>query len=396
MISVEVALALVQDVKPKVAPEILALSNAFKRVLSEPIFAPIHTPPFHQSAMDGYAFNTTNTDPKNPIPLQGISEAGNTQNIELKPGFAQRIFTGAPVPNGANTVIMQEMVSQENNFVRVEPTHFLPNLNIREMGSQLKKGELVLPKFTQLNEGMIGLLAGLGIHEVCVYKQPKIGLLITGKELISAPDDLLFGQIYESNSIMLSAGLSAGNLSFSEIMHVSDTFEESATAIRKLLDSCDIILSTGGISVGDFDYMKQAFDANNIECKFYKVKQRPGKPLYFGCKDQKAIFGLPGNPGSVMSCFYMFVLPLLRNYLQLKPINLTSATLIHAYEKKAGLTHFVKGKYEDGMVQVLGAQESYKLNAFVEANCLVVLDETKSMFNAGENIRIFKFNDAWN
>jgi molybdopterin molybdotransferase len=218
MISVTEARTIIDQNTFVLGTEWVPLNAMLGRVIAEDIFAPTDTPPFKQSAMDGYACNTQNTNCLNGIILDGLSEAGNKIQTTLKQGTAQRIFTGAPLPLGANTVIAQEKVRVEDGFIWVDPIDFLANLNIREQGSQLAKGALAIPANTLINAGMLGFLAGLGITNVLAYRLPKIGLLISGKELVKPGNELAFGQIYESNSLLLHAALKEGNLSVAQTL----------------------------------------------------------------------------------------------------------------------------------------------------------------------------------
>lgn len=395
MISVSEARAIIEQNSFSLGTERAPLHAMLGRVIAEDIFAPIDTPPFRQSAMDGYACNTQNTDCLEGIVLDGLSEAGNKVQTSLKPGTAQRIFTGAPLPLGADTVIMQEKVKQENALLWIDPIDFKAKLNIREQGSQLPKGALAIPANTRLNSGMIGFLAGLGITEVMTYKLPKIGLLITGKELVKPGAELAFGQIYESNSLLLQTALQEGNISVAQTLVIGDNWEETLEAVKHLISTCDMVLATGGISVGDFDFVGKAFEANGVATLFYKVKQKPGKPLFYGKIGLTHVFGLPGNPGSVLNCFYQYVVPCLRKTIGLKPLSFEEAFLQKPWQKKAGLTHFLKGLAEGNLVKVLESQESYKLNAFVEANCLVEIPEEITEINTQTPVQIFYFKDAW-
>jgi molybdopterin molybdotransferase len=395
MISVTEARTIIDQNTFVLGTEWVPLNAMLGRVIAEDIFAPTDTPPFKQSAMDGYACNTQNTNCLNGIILDGLSEAGNKIQTTLKQGTAQRIFTGAPLPLGANTVIAQEKIRVEDGFIWVDPIDFLANLNIREQGSQLAKGALAIPANTLINAGMLGFLAGLGITNVLAYRLPKIGLLIAGKELVKPGNELAFGQIYESNSLLLHAALKEGNLSVAQTLIIGDNWEETVESVKHLTSSCDIVLATGGISVGDFDFVGKAFVFTGVETLFYKVKQKPGKPLFYGKNGNTHVFGLPGNPGSVLNCFYQFVVPCIRKMTGLKPLSFKEAFLQKPWQKKSGISHFLKGFAEANLVKILESQESYKLNAFVEANCLVEIPEEITEINTKNSVQVFYFRDAW-
>ncbi|MDP3929012.1 MAG: molybdopterin-binding protein [Bacteroidota bacterium] len=220
-------------------------------------------------------------------------------------------------------------------------------------------------------------------------------MLISGKELIPPGNSLLFGQIYESNSILLQTALLEGKIEVYRQLIIGDDWEETKEAVSLLLQQCDLILATGGISVGDFDFVGKAMIENGVEPLFYKVKQKPGKPLFYGKKDNVQVFALPGNPGSVLSCFYQFVIPCLRQMNGLNPPIWHQAKLKTDFTKKTGLTHYLKGFATDSEVQILEAQESYKLNAFVRANCLVEIKEEQNFVAKDEAVNLFYFHEAW-
>ncbi len=395
MISVTEARAIVEQNSFSLGTEQVSLHAMLGRVIAEDIYSPIDTPPFKQSAMDGYACNTQNTNCLNGIILEGVSEAGNQLQSILHSGTAQRIFTGAPLPLNADTVIMQEKVKIENGILWIDPDNFKANLNIREQGSQLPKGALAISANTRLNSGMIGFLTGLGITHVLAYKLPSIGLLITGKELVKPGNELAFGQIYESNSLLLQTALQEGNFRVAQTLIIGDHWEETLEAVKQLTSSCDIVLATGGISVGDFDFVGKAFEASGVNTLFHKIRQKPGKPLYYGKKDSTHVFGLPGNPGSVLNCFYHYVVPCLRRIVGLKPLSFHEIFLQKPMQKKAGLCYFLKGFAAGNLVKILESQESYKLNAFVEANCLIEIEEEISELETDLPVKIFYFSDAW-
>lgn len=365
-------------------------------VLAEDLVSPIDSPPFHQSAMDGYAFRYDDLNSENTLVLQGIIQAGDTHHYQLERGKCFRIFTGAPLPLHADTVIMQEHTELNINVLSLLQIP-AKALNVRLQGSQIRAGNLIIEKGKLLNAGIIGFLISSGIQKIKVYAKPKVSILITGKELVQVGNALQFGQIYESNSSMLQAALQEGNLNASSIEFVDDDLNATKKGIANLLASCDVLLISGGISVGDFDYVQAALEANGVECIFYKVKQKPGKPLYFGKKDKQLIFALPGNPAAVLTCFYEYVVPCLRMFrgMKPKPNNILQLPLITAYHKKGELTHFLKAKMvEDGVI-LLDGQESYKLQAFTEADCLVIVPSEINNCKVADEVEVHVFKNCW-
>ncbi len=222
----------------------------------------------------------------------------------------------------------------------------------------------------------IGFLAGIGITEVLVYPHPAIGLIVTGNELIAPGQLLMQGQVYESNSFALQAALKQMHITDIKIYNAEDELEKVKQVLKKALHQSDIVLLTGGVSVGDYDFVAAAAKENGIEKVFHKIKQKPGKPFYFGKKGNKLIFGLPGNPASVLTCFYEYVEPALKKTGKQKTsLQVMQAPLAEPFKKAAGLTHFLKGFYDGKKVTALHAQESYRLSSFANANCLIKIDD---------------------
>lgn len=374
------------------------LIDATGCILANDVVSPIDSPPFNNSAMDGFAFAYNTVDLNSKISVVGTIQAGSTVKTTINGGAAVKIFTGAPIPDGVDTVVMKEWATEEDYTVTFNNQKIIKGSHIRYAGSQIEKGAIAAKAGTKLTPGVIGYLAGLGVIEVEIYSAPKIGIVVTGKELVLAGNDLAYGQIYESNSIMLMSALYEGRMEPQMVSFADDVEEDVLETITNTINQCDIALITGGISVGDFDFVGSALKKCNTETLFYKVKQKPGKPLFFGKNGNTLIFGLPGNPASVLSCFYEYVAPCIKKWCGIQSTALAEPTHILNNDtfKKAGLTYFLKGKLNGNTVTVLDGQESYKLNAFTEADCLVVLDEDKEIYNKGEQVKIHKINDCWN
>lgn len=395
MLSVSEALRHIQHVAVSPETQTMLLKHALGFVVAEDIRAPINFPDVRQSAVDGYGFTI-------PLPrthqqahtftLQDIIQAGSTQDVILKPQHSVRIFTGAKVPDAVNCIVMQEYVVKENDERITIPQEYLIELaNIRPIASQCKQGDVLLRKGVMLTPGAMALLASVGIHEMNVFKKPRVGIMATGKELIALGNAILPGQVYESNTLSLSAALQQIHIPFTLFSTVDDNLESLSQQINVALQQCDVLLITGGVSVGDYDFVLEACTKNKVEQVFHKVKQRPGKPLYFGKKDSQFVFGLPGNPASVLSCFYMFVYPMLMRMSGNTATGLTALQLplVEAVKKKAGLTFFLRGKLSEHGVQIPSGQESYKMTAFAEADCIISLEENREAYQAGEFVKVY-------
>ncbi|QXV65955.1 molybdopterin molybdotransferase MoeA [Mucilaginibacter sp. 21P] len=387
MISVEEAKALVIKNITALPPVTIPLSEAAGHVLAADIFAICDIPAFRQSSMDGYALRYS--DKNVALPIKGEMYAGVPEPFTIEPGEACRIFTGGPLPEGADTVVMQENVSVSDGRLKIVSDGLNPGDNVRKKGAEIRSGELAMQKGTYLTPAAIGFLAGTGICEVSVYPSPKVAVILTGKELQQPGHPLAFGQVYDSNSYSLSAALKLVGVKTIIYYYVDDNLMELKDTLAKAITDNDMVLLTGGVSVGDYDFVVKAADLCGVAQIFHKVKQKPGKPLYFGKMNDKVIFGLPGNPSSVLSCFYNYVsLAIAGLSQQPDKVKFLTATLGHAIKKPAGLTHFLKGTYTDGVAASLGAQESFRLSSFAHANCLIRLAESQDSFAQGDAVSV--------
>jgi len=218
---------------------------------------------------------------------------------------------------------------------------------------------------------------------------PKVGIILTGKELQKPGIKLQFGQVYESNSYALTAALNNAGINDIQVYTADDDLDILKNILADVLEEKDVVLLTGGVSVGNYDFVVEAARLCGVTQLFHKVRQKPGKPLYVGRNKEKLIFGLPGNPSSVLSCFYNYVLPTLHGLSQKENTVIEiQATLNAPYRKPAGLTHFLKGHYQNGKVEPLSAQESFRLSSFALANCLICLPEEIEDFNIGDTLNI--------
>lgn len=395
MISVEEARKLIQEHSTVTGIISVDVYQSSGYALAEDILAPMDFPSFRQSAMDGYAFRFDDWNGDNQLQVTHEIQAGSLSHIEvLNRGEAVRIFTGAKVPQDADTVVMQEHVERQDTQIIINNPDLKQYSNIRPIASQTKKGDTILRQGDRLTPGAAALIAGLGINSIKVFQKPRCTILTTGKELVKAGTNLMEGQIYESNSYSLVAGLKQLHIDHVEIISVDDDIQVLQQAIDQALSNTDILLITGGVSVGEYDFVSEASAQNGITKVFHNVKQKPGKPLFFGIKDHKTIFGLPGNPGSVLTCFYEYVLPCIRARMGFSNPLLPAfyLPLQHDFQKKAGLTHFLKGKITAQGVELLDHQESYKMNGFAMADCLIELNEECTEITQGDLVNVHLLN----
>lgn len=383
MISISEAISIVKNnSKPLLKQTKKSVEKAGGYHLFEDIYSPINMPPFRQSAMDGYALHLHEDL---TYTLIGEVQAGNASRLQLKKGEAVRIFTGAPVPDTANAVMMQEKVKVDGNTISI--THKInQELNIRPLGEQVKQGDLALKQGTKLTPAAIGYLSSLGITEVSVYKKPNIALVTTGNELIEGGQELTYGKIYESNSKMLLSALYGLKFYDVTIHKVEDDYHQTLSKLNEVINANDLVIITGGISVGDYDFVGKVLKELQVKELFYKVKQKPGKPLFFGKKHHTSIFALPGNPAAALTCFYVYVYIALQNMMNKKVNELprVKAKSVSNFTKKGDRPQILKAIYNNAEVEILEGQNSSMQQTFAISNALVY---------APEDVNEIKIND---
>ncbi|AXY78514.1 molybdopterin molybdenumtransferase MoeA [Paraflavitalea soli] len=372
------------------SPVAVPLEHSLAKILGSTIYASQSIPAYEQSAMDGYAFQFDGWKQQSVLEIAGEMAAGAAAPLSITAAQTARIFTGAPLPAGADTVVMQEKVRVQDNQLIIDDDELQKGSNVRSVGSEIRAGELALPQGSLLTPAAIGFLAGMGIHEVPVYPAPAITVIVTGNELQTPGKPLQYGQVYESNSFTLRTALQQMQISPVSFLTVEDDFDKLLHTIAQALSSADMVLLTGGVSVGNYDYVARALEVCGVTPVFHKLKQKPGKPLYFGTRDQQLVFGLPGNPSSVLTCFYEYVYPCIREQMGYAETTLSAVhlPLLHDFSKRAGLTHFLKGYWSEEGVKVLQAQESYRMQSFAVCNCLIVLPEDVTDLHKGQSVEV--------
>ena len=389
MISIKEAITSVKlNVNPLLKKTTKSVEKAGGYVLFEDIYSPINMPPFRQSAMDGYGLNLHDNL---SYSLIGEVKAGDGHQPVLKKGEAVRIFTGAPVPDTANAIMMQEKVKTDGDIITIEHQISMEH-NIRPFGEQVKAGDIALKKGTKLTPAAIGYLISLGITSVSVFKKPNIAIVTTGNELIEAGQKLSYGKIYESNSKMLLSALYSLKFYDVTLHNVEDHYSKTVEKLNAVINENDLVLITGGISVGDYDFVGKALKELEVEELFYKVKQKPGKPLFYGKKGDTQIFALPGNPAAALSCFYVYVYIALqkmmnRDVLELPRIEAKSTS---HFEKKGDRPQFLKAICKNGKVEILEGQNSSMLQTFALSNALVYAPETITKIVEGDSIEVIQ------
>jgi len=368
---------------------LLPLQKVLGYWTASPIHAPMAVPSFDNSGMDGYAFAWA--DGGNSRQLAQVVQAGTFPDFTLQRGTAVRIFTGAPVPKGADTIVQQEGVRVEGDQLFFDLEKLTQGMNLRRAGSQCEQGQLILQEGSRITPGTLGLLASLGVEEVSVFAAPQVSLILTGDEVVEVGQALQPGQIYNANGPSLLAYLSQLGITEVKVYKVKDDPNEVIRVIGKALASSEVLLLTGGISVGDFDFVKEGLAENGVETLFYKVKQKPGKPLLAGLKGNQLVFALPGNPASVLTCFMQYVKPSLGQWMG-HPAAWEQATkypLATHWEKQMKLTVFLKARLVAGQVEVMPGQESFNLLSFGSADGLIEIGEDQQSLKEGTLVSFY-------
>ena len=380
MISIQEALQIVDEQQTLLKVHQLSVEESLGFYIAEEIQAPFDLPSFDNSAMDGYAVCGISEH----YEVIGEIQAGNISEFHLSAGEAVRIFTGAKVPSSASAVVMQEQTEVKGKELSVLAS-ISEGQNIRRKGNELRKGDSVFLPGKLINPTTVGLLTSLGLTSISVYKKPIVRIISTGDELIPAGNALQEGQIYESNSSTLASVMQKFGFDCSEKSHLKDDFELIKTNIGKAVDSSDVLLLSGGISVGDYDFVRQALIESGVQELFYRVLQKPGKPLYFGRKDDTFVFALPGNPASSLTCFYVYVFPLLQKLSGAKDTGLmrVNVPLAHDYTMKTDRPSFLKAKIEYQKISILDGQASSMIHSMSMANALCFMHQ-KGEYRSGD------------
>ncbi len=343
VISVAEALRLVLEATPVLGAERAALPEALDRVAAEAVTSSRAVPNAPNSAMDGWAVRGADVATA-PVRLRivGMAPAGTVIGTRVEPGTAVRIFTGSVVPPGADTVVKQEVTDVQDGFVTVQE-RVSPGANVRGAGEDILPGAVVVPAATVLGPADLGVLASVGRASVLVHRRPRVAIVSTGAELVEVDQEPGPGQVVNSNAYLLAAAVRGAG---GEPIVLPIVRDDAAAIERQLAEAAaaDVVLSSGGVSVGDFDFVKQALDALQVERLFWRVAQKPGKPLTVGRRGERLYVGLPGNPVSALVCFWVYVRPMLRRLGGHRRLHLPAvdATLVAPVRKAEGLTEFVR------------------------------------------------------
>ncbi len=367
------------------------------RVLYDPIVADKMVPPWNDSAMDGYALiaeDSKGASRANPVVLRiaGEVQAGGFSVARVEKGTAVRIMTGAPIPENADCVVQIEDTEEQSGYVTIfrEVSQYE---NYRFAGGSIKKGDLVLEQGERLGSGHMGVLASLNCESARVYRQPEVAIIATGNEIVDLGESIVNGQIRNVNAYTLMAEARKCGAIPRYLGIAKDTFEDTRAMFEKALEA-DVAISTGGVSMGKYDFVKDIYSALGIDVKFGWVNVKPGRPFTFGTKDKKLIFGLPGNPVSTLTSFIQFVRPALLSLMGARHIHkpVVSAFLETDVTKPPGKVHFLRGRFtirdNTFYVSITGNQTSSVIRSMSDANCLIIIPEETASVKAGDKVAI--------
>jgi molybdopterin molybdotransferase len=381
MLEFEEALARVLAAVPMPTSETISLNEAAGRVLAGPIRSPVDLPGFDNSAMDGYALraaDVASAKPDSPVRLRlaGKVPAGETFAGKVTAGTCVRLFTGSPLPAGADAVVMQEETRVEpsaaGEVLILAPVG--PGENVRLRAEDVKRGSPLAEAGERITAGQVGLLAAVGLAAVPAGRPPVVGLLATGSELQEPGQPLEPGRIYESNRVALGAILRHAGLVPVMLPLVADVLAATRTALTEAFSQCDVVVTSGGVSVGEMDFIKHAFEQMGGQLQFWQVAIRPGRPFVFGRYRGKLLFGLPGNPVSAFVTFLLLVRPALLRWQGATDVSLPvhpgvlAEPLVNPGERR----HFMRVKLDPaGKIRSAGRQASHMLSSVAAASGLV-------------------------
>jgi molybdopterin molybdotransferase len=388
LISIEEARRLVLETVRMLGSERVALADAHGRVLAEDLTSAVDVPPFDSSAMDGFALVA---GPARELDVEGESRAGHPFEGELEPGTAVRISTGAAVPAAATAVIPVEHTSESDGRVSVDET--AAGANIRRAGEDLRAGDVVLGRGTRLGPAELGVAASVGRAELVCARRPRVALLVTGDELVQPGEQLGPGQIYSSNAFALAGQVAVAGAELVARETVPDTAAGTHAALERALSGTDVVIASGGVSVGPHDHVKDALRELGVAERFWRVALRPGKPTWFGTRADVLAFGLPGNPASAMVTFELFVRPALAALQGADPAAPSaSATLDEPVARNSRRQQALRVRLrhaDDGLhALTTGEQGSHMLTSMLGADALALVPAGEGKLAAGERVEV--------
>jgi molybdopterin molybdotransferase len=396
-ISLEEAIEILNNNVNNLDIEEVDLIDGLNRVISENIYAQINNPPFNKSAMDGYALISNNTELSNrKFKVIDKVYAGGVCSSAVNEDTAVRIMTGAPIPKGANAVIKQEDVTLEDDFIILKK-NIKENENICIKGEDISKGSLLLKSSKKLDYADIGILASSGINKMKVYKKPKIAFISTGDEVVDIGLALGEGKIYNSNKYSILSRIKELGYEAKYIAHINDNFHEIGSYIEEISNEVDLIITTGGVSVGEKDLLKDAIDTTSGEKLFWKITIKPGSAVLCSRVNKSIVISLSGNPTAALTTFELLVKPTLEKlsgYQEIK-INREKAILLKDIKKKSPQRRFIRGYVEvNNCKQYVHITQTKSgngiLSSAINSNCIIEIETNNDGKNQGDLVDIIK------
>jgi molybdopterin molybdotransferase len=386
LLTIDEARALVLDTVTALDARDVPIAEALGRVLVEDVAAERDVPGFANSAMDGFAVRSGPAGRE--LRIVGESRAGTPSDRPVGEGEAVRISTGAAVPDGADAILPVEEAEERGDVV-VVGVDLPPGNSVREAGEDLRRGAVVLHAGCVLGAAELGIAVEAGRATVRVARAPRVAVLATGDELVAPGEPLRHGQLHNSNAVTLAALARGTGAEVVSVGEVRDDAEATRAAIAGALDGADVLLLTGGVSVGPHDHVKPALEANGVEEVFWRVAMRPGKPLWFGRRGAQLVFGLPGNPVSAMVCFLLFARAALRA-MQGAPAAppRRRAVLGAPVARQRSRDEAVRVRIDDGHVVPTGPQGSHQLHSMLGAEALAIVPRGEGEMPAGAEVEI--------
>ncbi|PYM01145.1 MAG: molybdopterin molybdenumtransferase MoeA [Verrucomicrobia bacterium] len=368
----------------------VSLGDALDRFAATDLFATIPLPPFDNSAMDGYAVVAGSAGRNARLKIVGEQPAGPSKNLSLSASEAVRIFTGAPIPTGADAVVMQEETEREGDFVLIRAEQVSAGDFVRKAGADLAIGQQILKRGHRLLPARLGLLASQGIESVSVGRRARVAIVTTGDELAGPRKQPRVGEIFDSNGVMLDALAARTGAQVTMQRHSPDNFDTLCTTLRDAVQH-DALIISGGVSVGEHDLVREALREIGAEIDLWRVAVKPGKPFLFGKRDRCLIFGLPGNPVSAFVTFLTFVRPALLQMMGATNAALTlpraSACLTHEVTGDETRPHYFRGELSGTRFTVIGPQESHALFGLARSNALLRVPPGEKL-SAGSEVEV--------
>ncbi len=386
MISMEEAIKILNQVPVKPQTEKIDLDHVLGRILAQDIISGIDMPPFNKSAMDGYA--VISSDSSENFKIVETIPAGEVPQRQIRHGECAKVMTGGIVPEPADKVIRRELTTEKNGYMKV--TGAETNANVCIAGEDIKKGDNVLEKGKRINPQETGIIASMGMNEVDVYTRPKAGILSTGSEIVSPGKKIEAGQIYDSNSYSLSSQVKQMGAEICLRKMVTDNPNQIEKSIKNFLNLCDILLISGGVSAGDFDYVPAILKKLGFKLHFEQVAIKPGKPIVFGTRDEKFVFGVPGNPVSTFVVFEVFIKSFIYRMMGhvFEPFMISSVLHETIHRKKTGRSSFIPVEYKGGGIRRLDYHGSAHIHALTRADALLCMPKGVKELPEGSQVYV--------